>query len=192
MTSRRADPIVIVAYDPAWPLRFQQERDLILGTCGTDAFVRIEHIGSTAVPGLGAKPIVDIMPGLRSLADAPRLTPLLETIGYEYVPTLESDLPERRFFRKDVAGERAFHLHIVETTSGFWERHVLFRDYLRAHPEAAAAYERLKRRLAAEYGSDRVGYTDAKTEFIRSIEEAAREEAQRWGRSAGRGAGSAG
>lgn len=181
MTSRQADPIVIVAYDPEWPLRFQQERDLILRTCGTDAFVRIEHIGSTAVPGLGAKPIVDIMPGLRSLADAPRLIPFLETIGYEYVPAYESDLPERRFCRKDVAGERAFHLHIVETTSGFWERHLLFRDYLRAHPEAAAAYERLKRRLAAEYGSDRVGYTDAKTEFIRSVEETARKEAPRCG-----------
>lgn len=176
MTSRTGKPIVIAEYDPEWALRFQRERDLILRTCGIGAFVRIEHVGSTAVPGLGAKPIIDIMGGIRSLVVAPRLVPPLASIGYEYVPEYEVDMPERRFFRKDKNGARAFHLHMVETGSEFWERHLLFRDYLRSHPETAAEYEELKRRLAGEYRDDIAGYTDAKTAFIRPVEAKAGEE----------------
>ncbi len=179
MTSLSGRPIVIADYDPEWPRRFRRECEAIFRTCGRSAFLRIEHVGSTAVPGLAAKPIVDMMPGVLSLADVPPLVATLASIGYEYVPEYEAELPERRYFRKDVGGERAFQLHVVEVGSDFWKRHLLFRDYLRAHDEAAAEYERLKRRLAAEYGADREGYTQAKTEFITGIEALARREQER-------------
>ena len=186
-TSRTGKPIVIADYDSRWPERFEAERALILRTCGADALVAIEHVGSTSVPGLAAKPIIDMMPGLRSLDDAPPLVPLLESIGYEYVPAFEHDtssgpgMPFRRYFRKDVNGERAYHLHAVEVGGSFWLEHLLFRDYLRAHPEAAAEYARLKCELAAAFNATltpasdiNVGYTDRKTDFIEAIKRQAR------------------
>lgn len=182
--SNKGKAIVISDYDPVWVTRFEAERDLIYRTCGRDAFVRIEHMGSTAVPGLAAKPIIDLMPGLRSLDDAPALIPLLGSIGYDYEPAFErpspelSDpgMPERRYFRKDLDGARAFHMHMVEVGSEFWVRHLRFRNYLRAEPGAAREYEALKRAVAADFNavltpaSDvNVGYTDRKTEFVEGV-----------------------
>lgn len=188
--SRHTTPVVIADYDPAWPATFERERDAILRVCGDGAFVRIEHVGSTAVPGLAAKPIIDIMPGLRSLDDAPRLIGPLASIGWEYGPETELPDPElndpgmpfRRYFRKHVDGVRAGHMHMVEVRSDFWRNHLLFRDYLRAHPEEAAAYASLKRELAAQYNASvtptsniNAGYTTYKTEFIVSRLERARD-----------------
>jgi GrpB-like predicted nucleotidyltransferase (UPF0157 family) len=161
-------PVVIVDYDPRWPAMYQEEKDRVLGAIG-HLVVAIEHIGSTAVPGLGAKPIIDIMTAVPSLADAPACVEPLERIGYEYIPEYEADFPERRYFRKRPVRVDTHHLHMVEQDSGFWERHILFRDDLRVHPETAHEYERLKRELAAQFGSDRDGYTDAKTSFIESV-----------------------
>ncbi|HYM14426.1 MAG TPA: GrpB family protein [Dehalococcoidia bacterium] len=108
MTAWRAgQPVVVADYDPAWPERFARERRAIVRTCGDAAFVAIEHIGSTAVPGLAAKPIIDMMPGLRTLDDAPPVIARLEAIGYEYVPEFErpnrfdAGMPSRRYLRKD-------------------------------------------------------------------------------------------
>jgi GrpB-like predicted nucleotidyltransferase (UPF0157 family) len=166
-------PIVIVDYDPRWPTLYEEERAHILEAIG-GWLAGIQHVGSTAVPGLAAKPIIDIMPGIRSLAGAPQITGPMERLGYQYIPEYEAELPERRYFRKpagdEFRGRGGFHVHVVETTSAFWRRHVAFRDYLRAHPDAAAEYAALKRRLAAEYGAGREGYTEAKSEFITSIE----------------------
>ncbi len=171
--------IVIADYDPAWPERFAAERDLIYTTCARDAFTRIEHMGSTAVPGLAAKPIIDMMPGLRSLDDASALIAPLASIGWQYVPEFERDtssgpgMPFRRYFRKDRDGQRAFHMHMVEHGSDFWREHLMFRNYLRAFPEEAAAYAALKRELAAQFNANltpssdtNIGYTDRKTEFV--------------------------
>jgi GrpB-like predicted nucleotidyltransferase (UPF0157 family) len=171
--------IVIADYNPAWPERFAAERDLIYATCGRGAFTRIEHVGSTAVPGLAAKPIIDMMPGLRSLDDTPPIIRLLQSIGWQYVPEFERDspsgpgMPFRRYFRKDRNGERAYHMHMVEHGSDFWRQHLLFRDYLRAFAEEAAAYAALKRELAARFNAKltpssdtNIGYTDLKTEFV--------------------------
>jgi len=130
-------PVVIADYDPLWPAMFAEESALVLDAIG-EWLLGIEHVGSTSVPGLAAKPVVDMMPGLRSLDDSPYIVGPLQKL--------------------------------VEPTSAFWRRHLGFRDYLRAHPDAAAEYAALKRRLAAEYGTDRVGYTDAKTDFITRIE----------------------
>jgi GrpB-like predicted nucleotidyltransferase (UPF0157 family) len=98
----------------------------------------------------------------------------MEGIGYQYIADYEDELPERRYFvrppGRGYRHKRLFHIHAVETTSAFWHRHLAFRDYMRAHAETAEEYAALKRRLAAEYGSDRVGYTEAKTDFITRIE----------------------
>lgn len=168
--------VVIADYDPRWPEMYEAEKARILEAAG-HWLVDIHHVGSTSVPGLAAKPIIDIMPGIRSLADTPRIIEPMAHLGYEYIPAYEDQLPERRYFRKPPGPEsvnrRQFHVHVVETTSDFWRRHLAFRDYLRANPEASAEYAALKRRLAAEFGSDREGYTNAKTVFIRGIEEKA-------------------
>lgn len=162
--------IVIVEYDPRWPILFEEERVRLLATT-SPLLMAIEHVGSTAVPGLAANPIIDIMGGVRDLGEVTRYVANLEGTGYEYVPQYEVHIPERRYFRKPRTGQspRTHHLHIVELTSTFWRRHLLFRDYLRTHPVALREYANLKRRLAVEYGDDGQGYTDAKGPFIESI-----------------------
>ena len=161
-------PVVIVDYDPRWPALFEEERAIICAAIGAH-IIAIEHVGSTAVPGLGAKPVIDIIVGSRSLADAARCIEPLRAAGYGYHPQHEAEMPERRYF--DVQTDRRdAHLHMVEFGGEFWQRHLAFRDYLRANPEAVAEYDRLKRQLAARFGSDRDGYTNAKTDFIRGLD----------------------
>ncbi len=162
--------IAVVEYNPRWPRLFEEEKARLLAAAG-GVLTAVEHIGSTAVPGLAAKPIIDAMGGVHRLDDAMGCVHALEGIGYEYVPEYEAYIPERRYFRKPRTGQgpRTHHLHVVEMTSGFWRRHLLFRDYLRAHPEVAREYEDLKQRLAVEYGDDGWGYTEAKTVFINGV-----------------------
>ncbi len=161
-------PVEIVDYDPQWPVVYGEEKGRILDVIGR-RIVAIEHVGSTAIPGLAAKPIIDIMVAVRRLADAEECIEPLQSIGYEYVPEFEAELPERRFFRKGPPEARTHHIHMIELTSEFWERHLLFRDYLRSHPDVAQQYYKLKKELADRYGSDREAYADAKTPFIESV-----------------------
>jgi GrpB-like predicted nucleotidyltransferase (UPF0157 family) len=158
--------VIVAPYDPDWPCRFDRER-VVLAAVFAGSGAVIEHVGSTAVPDLGAKPVIDIMVGLSRLADAEARTRALETAGYEYVHEYEQQLPERRYFRKPSSGPRAYHLHCVVKGSAFWVRHLAFRDYLRAHPDASAAYYQLKRDLAARL--DKGEYTEAKSPFIEDI-----------------------
>jgi GrpB-like predicted nucleotidyltransferase (UPF0157 family) len=161
--------VVIVEYTPEWVMLYEKEKELIQKVIGHIAMA-IEHIGSTAVPGLGAKPTIDIMVGLHRLAYAEKCIEPLGSIGYEYQPEHEASMPERRFFRKgQPPKEQHYHLHMVEKRSDFWKQHLLFRDYLRTHPETVQQYYKLKRELASKYGSNREGYTEAKTSFIESI-----------------------
>lgn len=160
-----ADSVIIVHYNPDWPVQFEAERARLL-VVFAQLDVVIEHVGSTAVPGLGAKPIIDIMVGVSRLADVEGRIPELEAHGYEYVPQYEEQLPERRYFRKPRSIPK-YHLHCVVEQSDFWIRHLVFRDYLRAHPESAAAYFALKQTLAATHGKRE--YTEAKSPFIESI-----------------------
>lgn len=165
--------IEVVDYNPGWTLAFEHEKLRIQAAVG-EYLTGIEHVGSTAVPGLAAKPVIDLLVGIRSLADSPLCVAPLAKLGYHYIPEYEDDLPERRYFQKLTgAGVHTHHLHMVEPGSDFWRRHLLFRDYLRAHPETAAEYGALKRSLAAQYGEDRAGYTDAKSGFIQSVLELA-------------------
>lgn len=168
MTTGR--PVRIAEYDPRWASMFEEARREIVGRCGA-AVVAVEHIGSTSVAGLAAKPVIDIMAAVESLGDAQALVGPLAAIGFEYVP--KNEFPGRRFFRRGRRGAGTHHLHVVERGGRQWRRHLLFRDYLRAHPETAAEYGRLKRELAALHGPDRGAYTDAKTPFIESVVERA-------------------
>jgi GrpB-like predicted nucleotidyltransferase (UPF0157 family) len=165
-----AKRLVIVAYDPEWPALYERERDSILRAIG-ERLVAIEHVGSTAVPGRGAKPIIDILAGLPRLTDADACITPLKAIGYTFVPEAMQDLPEDRYFERWTegfeVGVEVAHLHLTEYRSAFWQGHLLFRDFLRTHPEAAREYERLKRELAPRHTSG-AAYAKAKTGFIRS------------------------
>ncbi len=161
-----SNQVSIVPYDPEWPGRFGEERRILAAVfAGSDAI--IEHVGSTAVPGLGAKPVIDVLIGVPILVEVESRIPALEGAGYEHVAEYEEQLPDRRYFRKPRFGARAFHVHCVVTGSHFWTHHLAFRDYLRAHPESAAAYYEFKRELARRVS--KWEYTAAKGPFIESI-----------------------
>ncbi len=160
------DPVRIVDYDPAWPAAFEDERGRIaraLAGLG-DGIVAIEHAGSTAVPGLAAKPIIDILVGVRDLSVGEESVRPMEALGYEYRG--EAGVPGRFYFRK--GNPRTHHVHMVVHGGEFWESHIAFRDLLRTRGDLVEEYGALKRKLAERYGNDRVAYTDAKTPFIQA------------------------
>jgi GrpB-like predicted nucleotidyltransferase (UPF0157 family) len=159
---------IVVPYRTEWPELFAREAAL-LGRIFARTDAVIEHIGSTAVPGLGAKPIIDIMIGVTSLAEAESRVDELASAEYQYVPEYESELPERRYFRKPFYRPRTHHLHIVVYGSEFWLRHILFRDYLRAHADVADAYYALKQRLSAASRENGADYVEAKTPFVTEV-----------------------
>jgi GrpB-like predicted nucleotidyltransferase (UPF0157 family) len=124
-------------------------------------------MGSTAVPGLAAKPIVDLLVGVRNQAEArSRCIEPLQALGYTYIPEYESWLPDELFFRKGVPGPWTHHVHVMEPSNPRWDAFLSFRDYLRAHPDAASAYGKLKKSLAVTFKDDIAGYRNAKHEFI--------------------------
>lgn len=159
--------IVISEYDPQWPAIYKEEVGRILAVAG-NTITAVEHIGSTSVPGLGAKPIIDIMAAVAQIDEAMALVEPLSALEYTYLPEYEEMIPERRFFRRGLESP-SHHLHIVETTTDFWIDHLLFRDYLRSHRETAVEYEQIKRNLAARLGDDRAAFTVAKTLFIEPV-----------------------
>jgi len=162
------DQIVVVPYDAAWPQRFKVESQLIQMALA-DLQPVVEHIGSTSVPGLAAKPTIDMLVGVHSLADFARHADLLIAYGYEYIPEYERVLPDRRFFKRVVRGVRTHHVHVVEFGGLYWRRYMAFRDSLRRDAGLAARYAELKRSLAARHRFDRDGYTNAKTGFVESV-----------------------
>jgi GrpB-like predicted nucleotidyltransferase (UPF0157 family) len=165
------ESITIAPYDPAWPARFQEERQHLLECLPRDLIRRIEHFGSTAIPGLAAKPIVDMLVEVSDLeATKVRIVPLLVAQGYDYFwrAMHDDDAPPFYvwFIKRSPSGARTHHIHMVEASfQEMWDC-LTFRDYLVAHPDEARAYERLKMELAAKYANDRVAYTSGKTAFI--------------------------
>jgi len=160
-----ADRVVIVPYDPAWPAIFAKLGSSLRDALGGTA-LRIDHIGSTSVPGLASKPIIDIQISVVSFEplDAFRLP--LEDLGFVF----RADNPEltKRYFRER-PGDRRTHIHVRRAGSWAEQFALLFRDYLRAHGEDALRYAELKHRLAEQYGEDRHGYTEAKAPFLWEI-----------------------
>lgn len=159
-------PVIIAPYDAAWPSMFEAERAVIEGRIARYIVGGIEHIGSTAVPDLPAKPVIDIMVGVQSLDDSLPALPLLEPLDYCYFP-YKSDV--MHWFCKPSDEVRTHHLHLVPFGSRLWHERLRFRDHLRAQPEARAAYAALKQQLAARYRDDRDAYTEQKTSFIQAI-----------------------
>ena len=160
-----SDPIVIEDYDPHWPEQFEVLRAQIAPVLGPLA-AAIEHVGSTAVPGLAAKPIIDIDVLLRSAADLPEAITRLATLGYQHRGDL--GVPGRDVFRPP-ANNLPHHLYVCVPEYLECARHLAFRNHLRMHPEDARAYERLKRALAVEFRNHREAYNQAKTQFVESI-----------------------
>ncbi len=164
--------VQLVDPDPTWPAAFEKEADRIRERLG-DLVVRIEHVGSTAVPDLAAKPVVDIQVSVRSLAPRSAYSERLIEAGYRL--TADPLSPEHDFFTigDDGQGARRFNVHVCAAGSDWERRHLAFRDWLRAHPEDAASYEALKRDLAATNPRDIYAYVDGKTGFVSSVEERA-------------------
>ena len=167
-----AQSLPLSPYSPLWPAIFDMEKrnlERLLGEA-----VLVEHIGSTAVPGMGAKPIIDMMAGTPDLAIVDRRIPELVADGWRYNPELEVANAQRRHFSRLDGAPGKFILHAVVLDSPFWKRHLAFRDALRADPALADKYWRLKQRLAARFPNDRAAYNDGKSEFVRSVIEASR------------------
>jgi GrpB-like predicted nucleotidyltransferase (UPF0157 family) len=166
-----AHPVEVVAHDPQWAWAYARERELVASETGS-SFISFEHIGSTAVPGLRAKPIIDMMAAVFTLEEVDALFPTLHKLGYELI---ETGMRNRHFLRKqDVHRRQVFHLHIVEQSSWDERNERLLRDYLLDHPEAVRAYGELKDTLAKAHAHDSLAYTKAKTKFIQDVVDKAR------------------
>jgi GrpB-like predicted nucleotidyltransferase (UPF0157 family)/GNAT superfamily N-acetyltransferase len=156
-------------YNPEWVKIFQKEKKLISEKLG-DKIVTIDHVGSTSVPGLGARMTVDMTLGVRKLSDADEIIHKMLELGYDYRSEFEDSMPYRRFFTHPV---RHIKVHTVEVTSEFRIRHLFFRDYLRNHDDARDDYYKTKKELATREWNDSNEYVDGKTDFIRKTEKEA-------------------
>jgi len=177
------DEIALVEYDPRWPGLFAEEAARVRAALGNNLLVAVEHFGSTAVPGLAAKPVIDLLVGVRSVAEAKKTAVApLEALGYAY--WADNPVQDRLFFVRGLPpnGSRTHHIHMVELGTSpdpkngaflFWDR-LLFRDYLRVNPDEARRYEDLKRALAARHPGDREAYPEGKTEYVYGVMQKAR------------------
>lgn len=174
--ARGPEPVEIADYDPLWPTRFEQMREL-LAEALADTALRIDHVGSTAVPGLPAKPVVDIQVSVSDVDDETTYRKEIEAQGF----ALRYREAGHRYFRPPPGLARLWQVHVC-TVGSKWERdHLLFRDYLRAHSAAADEYGRIKRLAASVHANDRIAYTDAKGPWI----ERALADAVQWARATG-------
>jgi GrpB-like predicted nucleotidyltransferase (UPF0157 family) len=164
LSARSEQPIELVPYDPGWPAAFERERAVLTAAIGAWVTGGIHHVGSTAVPGLAAKPTVDILVGVESLDASRACFDPLSALEYRYAPYRSEEM---HWFCKPDPSRRTHHLHLAPTDGRRYAEELAFRDRLRADPETAAAYAALKRQLAARFPEDRDGYTDAKSDFIR-------------------------
>lgn len=181
LQNARLGEVVVIDYDPAWPQLFVTEADALRPAFGA-ALITLEHIGSTSVPDLPAKPVIDIQAVVRTLAEAQAAASALAEIGWEQ-GVFDLDPERRLYFKKNTAeGVRTHQLHVYQADHPAAADHVLFRDYLRAHPDEAKRYVDLKRRLAETHRRDRIAYSAAKDEYVAAVLAKAREQ-RRWMKS---------
>lgn len=167
-------PIIISEYKEYWVDYFISEKKTLENIINNDNIIKISHIGSTSIPGLAAKPTIDILIEIKDNTDTERLIKKLENADYIYSPQPQKPAPHMMFMKGyTLQGfeEKVFHIHI--RYAGDWNE-IHFRDYLLSHPEIANQYGELKLKLAKKYTHDRDGYTEAKTDFIREVNELAR------------------
>jgi GrpB-like predicted nucleotidyltransferase (UPF0157 family) len=168
---REQRDVELVPHNPEWSQLADQEAERILKALSFQV-IGIYHIGSTSVPGIKAKPILDFVLEVQNLDDVIHNKQEFEDLGYNWKG--EFGIPGRQFFTRDTNGERSHHLHVFQQGHPDIERHLVFRDYLRANPEAAREYEKLKEELAQRFPNASGSYTEAKSEFILSMDEVAR------------------
>jgi GrpB-like predicted nucleotidyltransferase (UPF0157 family) len=169
-----ADDVELVPYDPRWPEMFRMEADRLGRLLGGAVVRRVEHMGSTAVPGLSAKPVIDMLVEIPSFELAERMVlPKLRDDGWEYLWRDDRPPGHMMFIRRGVGDVRTHHVHMAPAGHPMWER-LWFRDYLRSHADEARRYEQLKHRLAAEHAGDREAYTEGKGEYVKRVTALAR------------------
>mgnify|MGYP002777060727 CR=1 FL=1 len=157
--------VEVVSHDPQWRSQFEVEATAIAAALSTNA-VTVHHIGSTAIPGIYAKPIIDLLVEVHTIKQIDEQTTAMQALGYEALG--EFGIPGRRYFRKHNAlGDRTHHVHVFQSGSPEIKRHLAFRDYLRTHPAEAQAYSQLKQALAQQHPHDIEAYMDGKDGFIR-------------------------
>ncbi|HEY5489428.1 MAG TPA: GrpB family protein [Candidatus Limnocylindrales bacterium] len=171
-----SDPIEVVEYNPEWPAQFAAWRDRLATALGPTA-KRIDHVGSTSVPGLAAKPIIDIQISVIDVTDEAAYAPAIDALG----AALRSRDIEHRYFRPAGERPRDVQIHVCDAGSDWARAHLLFRDYLRTHAAPARAYAEMKRGAAARYPRDRIAYNETKTDFI--LDQL--EQAERWAADTG-------
>ncbi|MDZ7960500.1 MAG: GrpB family protein [Aulosira sp. DedQUE10] len=169
--------VEVVPHDPTWRVKFEDEAKLVALALGENV-VAIHHIGSTSIPNIYAKPIIDMLVQVKDIAKLDEQNSAMTALGYEVMG--EFGVPGRRFFRKDdETGTRTHHIHIFEFNFSELQRHLAFRDYMIAHPDDALKYSDLKRQLAKQFPENLQGYVDGKDGFIKDMEKRAIE----WKRS---------
>ena len=162
------EPIRLEPYDANWPTSYAAERARLVSLFPLQLRA-VEHIGSTAIPQMLAKPIVDILAGVDSMSVADSLVEEVLRHGYTTSRLFNEALTDRRWFMRSIDGRRTHHLHVVVFASPTWLRHLLFRDRLRSNPALAQSYGSLKSELALRFEHDREAYTNAKSEFVASV-----------------------
>ena len=176
MTTRDKDGVEIAIYDESWTEAFEEERKLLTSAIGNYVTGSIEHVGSTSVPGLAAKPIVDIQVGVANLQQSRPAFGALEAIGYRYASVCPHVM---HYFEKRVLGKQPYNLQLIPYLSDCWNLRIAFRDYLRSHSEIAREYAALKCELARSFRFDRAAYREGKDPFIRRTAKRALSWAQR-------------
>ena len=164
----------IVSYNPNWKEIYKEESKKIKNVL-SDIIVDIHHIGSTAIPGIKAKPVIDILVEVKDIEAVDRYNNKMEELGYEVMG--EYGIPKRRFFRKG-GNNRTHHIHIFQVGNEEIERHINFKEYLIAHPDKAREYSKLKEKLTNKYTYDVENYTNGKSDFIKEIDR----KAKLWGK----------
>ncbi len=165
--------VTVVPYNAEWKRRYQEETDRLSAALQSH-IIAMHHIGSTAIPGILAKPIIDILVEVYQIEVIDTLTEQMEAHGYRAHG--EHGIAGRRFFSRDTAAVRTHHIHVFQSGHPDIARLIGFRDYIRSHPDAAQRYSHLKQQLARQFANDSECYTEAKTDFIRSIERLVQEQ----------------
>jgi GrpB-like predicted nucleotidyltransferase (UPF0157 family) len=168
------EEILIAPYDPTWPQLYEREATFLKRILPKSIVIKIEHFGSTAIQGLAAKPIIDLLVEVSSLANTrEQIVPILKAAGYDYFWRTDVSPAYAWFIKRDSQGKRTHHIHMVEADSKLWER-LYFRDYLREFPEEAKHYAELKQSVAEKFPHDRIAYTKAKAGYVVAITERAK------------------
>lgn len=166
MIGLKRGTVQLVPYNPKWKENFEKEKQCLQKALG-DLVIGIEHVGSTAIPGIFAKPVIDIAIIVKSIKLPDKLIKLLENLRYEYKQ--DDDVPGRLFFTKGPENKRTYYIHVVKLKSKQWKNLVLFRNYLLKSKAVARQYNELKNKLAKNYALDRKSYTSGKDKFIKTV-----------------------